>query len=116
MIKLSTRLKSLLLISALVVLTIVAMVLVLALSGDLIVSVILIALILLCWPIGFLIKPYWRRSAAPEPVPDLPEQQETLPPRPSRTYQRLESGAAETVDFLRQNRRGAAPGGDAVYS
>ncbi|HKX30798.1 MAG TPA: type VI secretion system membrane subunit TssM [Blastocatellia bacterium] len=115
MIAITNRLKPWFLISALVGLTLIAVVLILVLSGDPIVSVILIALILLLWPIGFLVRPYLQRSAAPESSPPQSEQDAPQPDRPSRTYPHLESGAAETVDFLRRNRRGAAPGGDAIY-
>ncbi|HKX27526.1 MAG TPA: type VI secretion system membrane subunit TssM [Blastocatellia bacterium] len=117
MMALSNRLKSTIRISALAALTLIAIGLVLVASNDPIVRVILIASVLLCWPIGFLIIQHRqhrrKREASP---PDRKESAEVQPDRPRRVHKHLESGAAEIVDFLRQHRRGVGPGGDAVYS
>ncbi|MBO0801156.1 MAG: hypothetical protein J2P31_20245, partial [Blastocatellia bacterium] len=83
-------------------------------SDDVIVTVILISLILLFWPVGYLIRHYLKERAARAPAP-VSAKKRVEPMRPSRSYQDLESGAAETVDFLRRNRMGATTGGDPVY-
>src|SRR5262245_8666966 len=119
-------LKSWIIISALVVATIIAIIIAIVVTDDTIVSIILIALILLLWPIGFLLRHYLRERAgqasSQNPAPDgeakakKEREGDLLPSRPSRTYKHLESGVVETIDFLRRNRVVAAPGGDAIYS
>src|SRR5262245_37764868 len=123
MLVLSQPLKFWLKISALVALTGIAIALTLMISEDVIVSVMLIALILLFWPMGFLIKQHLQARAARTPSPESkpepeakPTGKETPPSRPSRSYKHLESGAVETVEFLRRHRAGAVPGSDAIYN
>lgn len=120
---LSKQLKSLILISALVVLTGIAILLVLLLIEDSIVQVILIALILLLWPLGFLISHYRRHLAAKNAAPagatasgaDGAIEKNTSQ-RPARSYEHLEGGVIEVIEFLRRNRLGKAQGGDAIYN
>src|SRR5262245_51536077 len=101
----SKKIKSIIIITALVLLTLFAILLALLVSDDLIITIILIALILLFWPVGYLIRHYLRERAARTPAPEGAKKE--VPIRPSRSYKHLESGAAETVDFLRRNRLGA---------
>jgi len=115
------QLKSLIMLFALAALTVVAILLALVITKDVVVSVILIALILLLWPIGFLLRHYLKQRA-PEAEAQGAEAggaeqavQKASPNRPSREHKHLESGAVETVDFLRRH-RSAAQGGDAIYS
>src|SRR5262245_33766589 len=110
MITLDNRLKFLIRISGLVALTLIAIGLVLAVSSDPIARVILIASILLCWPVGFLIIQQ-RLNRRKRETPESPREGEVQPGRPLRAHKHLESGAAEIVDFLRRHRSGAAPGG-----
>jgi type VI secretion system protein ImpL len=114
MFSLSSKAKSIIAISALVLLTLFAILLAVIVSDDIIVTIILIALILLFWPVGYLVRHYLRERAARTPSPDSVKKKEE-PVRPLRSYKKLESGAAETVDFLRRNRTGATEGGDAIY-
>src|SRR5262249_3914218 len=120
-------LRSRIIISALIVLTLIAIVMALVVTDDIIVSVILIALILLPWPIGFLVRHYLQERAgkassqdgAPDREPKAKPKSgegDAPPNRPSRSYKNLESGAAETVDFLRRNKVSVTPGLDAIYS
>ncbi|HKX31953.1 MAG TPA: type VI secretion system membrane subunit TssM [Blastocatellia bacterium] len=131
MFALSQSLKFWIKILALVALTGIAIALALMVSDDIIVNVMLVALILLFWPIGFLIHQHFKgrrapatASATPSAISQTgaadreaqPDPKEAASNRPSRTYKHLDSGAAEVVDFLRRHRGGAAPGGDAIYS
>jgi type VI secretion system protein ImpL len=114
MLSLSKKTRSIIIICALVALTLFAILLALMVSDDIIVTIILIALILLFWPVGYLVRHYLKERASRTPSPD-DEKKKEEPSRPLRNYKNLESGAAETVDFLRRNRAGAADGGDAIY-
>lgn len=116
---LSRQLKILILISLLVVLTGVAILLVLLMTEDSVVQIVLIALILLLWPLGIWFNHYRKQRAAKaaaqtdETEPATIEQPATN--RPSREYDNLTSGAAEVTNFLRQNRPWGEQGGDAIY-
>src|SRR5262245_45808706 len=114
MFSLSSKAKSIIIISALVLITLFAILLAVIVSDDIIVTIILIALILLVWPVGYLVRHYLRERAARTPAPDNAKRKEE-PVRPVRSYKNLESGAAETIDFLRRNRSVAPDGGDAIY-
>jgi type VI secretion system protein ImpL len=83
------------------------------------VQVILIALVLLLWPLGFLLRHYRGQRAEDQAGQAAEAPPEAMPKgasnRPSRQYKNLESGAIETVEFLRRNRAVDARGGDAIY-
>lgn len=115
---LNQQLKTLLLIAALVALTGLAILLVLIFSEEVgVLQIALIALILLLWPVGFLIR-YFLKNRQPAPTA-AGENAGAAPPRagsvaPSRSYDELARGAEETVQWLRSSKLGAASG-DAAY-
>lgn len=116
---LSQQLKTLFIIAALVALTGIAILLVLLFSEEFgILQIALIALILLLWPVGFLIR-YFLKNRQPKPVAASDGQAVSTPQTgsvsPSRSYDELTRGAEETVQWLRSTKLGAA-GGDAAYS
>jgi type VI secretion system protein ImpL len=117
---LNRQLKLLILISALVVLTGVAALCVLLLVEDSVVQVVLIALLLLLWPLGIWLNHYRKQRAAKAKAPEAAGQSGAAPgpsaARPAREYEHLAGGASAVSDFLRRNRLGAPRGGDSVYS
>src|SRR5262249_34362543 len=76
------------------------------------VQIILIALILLLWPIGILFNYYRRQRQASEQtdedVADAPKKAPST--RASRTYEELERGAYETTQWLEENLCGGGEG------
>ncbi len=89
--------------------------------------IVLIALILLTWPIAVLIGHYRRKSAEKKGAspPPAKEAKAARAARsggkgaaavPSRTYEELSRGAEEAVQWLRSTRLGGAKAGDAVYA
>jgi type VI secretion system protein ImpL len=115
------QLKTLLLIVALVALTGIAILLVLIFSEEVgVLQIALIALILLLWPVGFLVR-YFLKNRQPAPVAADDGANGASAPRPqtgslapSRSYDELARGAEETVQWLRSSKLGAASG-DAAY-
>ena len=98
-------LKKLILICALVTLTGIAILLVLFLSPDFgILQIALIALILLCWPVGILIN-HLRKNRSPkaEAEPGIEAPKPSGAVAPSREYEELSRGAEEAVQFLRSS-------------
>ena len=82
--------------------------------------VIIIALILLTWPIAILVGSYRKRRAARQSVAtasiDAQSASQVAGPQPAgRTYDDLARGAEETVRWLRGSKLGAPRLGDAVY-
>src|SRR5262249_47349150 len=116
----SQQLKKLILLSALVALTGIAILLILVVSeGEGIgpIQIILIALILLLWPIGILFNYYRRqRQASEQTDEDVAAAPKKAPStRASRTYQELERGAYETTQWLEENLVGGEQGASPVY-
>ncbi|MBS1812097.1 MAG: type VI secretion system membrane subunit TssM [Acidobacteria bacterium] len=110
-------LKKLILICALVTLTGIAMLLVLFLSEEIgIVQITLIALILLCWPVGILINHLLKNRQA-----KTDEGASTEAPKasgqlaPAREYQELSRSAEEAAQFLRSSNLGNREVSDALY-
>src|SRR5262245_18450917 len=110
------QIKKLILLSALVALTGIDILLILGVSDDVgPTQIILIALILLLWPVGVLFSCYHRRRQAPAEAdaeaPATPKKApSTLAPHVS---EELERGAHETTQWLEENlidgEQGAAP-------
>jgi type VI secretion system protein ImpL len=115
MVSFNKNIKPIIIGSALVWLTLIAIVFVLIVSDDVIVTIILIALILLFWPVRYLVRYYLKERASRIPLPES-DKNKGEPIRPLRNYKDLESCAAETIDFLRRNGSGADGGEDAVYA
>lgn len=114
----SQQLKTLLIIAALVALTGIAILLVLFLSEEFgVLQIALIALILLLWPVGFLIRYFLksRQSATAADEGTVAAQPRAGSVSPARSYDELMRGAEEVVQWLRSSNLGAA-GGDAAYS
>lgn len=123
MIALHRRLTPRIFFFASVALTVLAIVLALVVSDGPVMGVILIALILLCWPVGFLIMRRFRKRAAPKaPISDRTASEtkkrmgDTFTGRLLRRHKNLERGATETVEFLRQVGSGGQTGDDAIYN
>jgi type VI secretion system protein ImpL len=113
----SQQLKKILLLSALVALTGIAILMILILSEEIgPVQIILIALILLLWPIGILFSYYRRRRQAAESAEaEIAAPEKSFSIRASRIYEDLERRADETAQWLQQNLIGGKPGAGAVY-
>src|SRR5215475_1045022 len=114
----SQQLKKLILLSALVALTGIVILLILVASDDTgPVQVILIALILLLWPIGILFNYYRRRRQASEQTDDdaAAAPKKATSTRASRTYEELERGAYETTQWLEENLVGGGQGVSPIY-
>lgn len=113
----SQQLKKIILLSVLIALTGIAILLILILNEEIgPVQIILIALILLLWPIGILLSYYRRKRQAAkssEAEATAPETSSSI--RASRTYEELERGADETAQWLQQNLIGGTQGAGAVY-
>ncbi|HEU0177502.1 MAG TPA: type VI secretion system membrane subunit TssM [Blastocatellia bacterium] len=102
----SQQLKKLILLAALVALTGITILLILVVSEEIgPVQIILIALILLLWPIGILFNYYrrQRRGSEQTDVDAAATPKKTQSTRASRTYEELERGAYETTRWLEEN-------------
>jgi type VI secretion system protein ImpL len=116
----SQQLKKLILLSALVALTGIAILLILVVSEEVgPAQIILIALILLLWPIGVLFNYYRRRRQGSEQA-DAEVDAAATPKKPrtaraSRTYEELERGAREAAQWLEENLVGGEQGVGPVY-
>ncbi|HEU0184845.1 MAG TPA: type VI secretion system membrane subunit TssM [Blastocatellia bacterium] len=116
----SKELKKLILLSALVALTGIAILLVLVVSEEIgPAQIILIALILLLWPIGVLFNYYRRQRRGSEPTesPGVLDAASKKPhsTRASGAYEELERGAHEAAQWLDGNLDGAGQGVAPVY-
>ncbi|HEY8460759.1 MAG TPA: type VI secretion protein IcmF/TssM N-terminal domain-containing protein, partial [Blastocatellia bacterium] len=115
----SRELKKLILLSALVALTGIAILLILVVSEEIgPAQIILIALILLLWPIGVLFNYYRRQRQSSEQAEDgadaaAPKQPRSI--RASRVYEELERGAHETTQWLEENLDGGEQGAAPIY-
>jgi len=112
----SQQIKKLILLSALVALTGIAILLILVVSDDVgPTQIILIALILLLWPVGVLFSYYVRRRQAPaEADAEAPATPKKAPSTSApHVSEELERGAHETTQWLEENlidgEQGAAP-------
>jgi type VI secretion system protein ImpL len=116
----SRQLKKLILLSALVALTGIAILLILVVSEEVgPAQIILIALILLLWPIGVLFNYYRQRRQGSEQT-DAEADAADTPKKPhttsaSRSYEELERGAYEATQWLDENLDGAGQGVAPVY-
>lgn len=110
-------LKKLILICALVTLTGIAILLVLFVSEEIgILQIALIALILLCWPVGILINHLLKNrqpKATAEAAVEAPKTSGQL--APSRNYEELSRSAEEAAQFLRSSHLGNREVSDALY-
>jgi type VI secretion system protein ImpL len=110
-------LKKLILICALVTLTGISMLLVLFLSDEIgILQIALIALILLCWPVGILINHLLKNRQPKEDDAAAVEAPKTSGQlAPSRDYEELSRSAEEAAQFLRTSNLGNRNVSDALY-
>src|SRR5262245_56678675 len=114
------QLKKLILLSALVALTGIAILLILVVSEEVgPAQIILIALILLLWPIGVLFN-YYRRQRRGSEQADAEVGAAATPKklhitRASRAYEELERGAREATQWLEENLVGGEQGVAPVY-
>ncbi len=110
-------LKKLILFCALITLTGIALLMVLLLSDEIgITQIILIALILLCWPVGILINYLLKnRAAKAEAAPPDAAPKASGALTPTREYEELSRSAEEAVQFLRSNNLGNREVSDALY-
>ena len=110
-------LKKLILFCALITLTGIALLMVLLLSDEIgITQIILIALILLCWPVGILINYLLKNraaKAAAAPSEAAPKASGAL--TPTREYEELSRSAEEAAQFLRSSNLGNREVSDALY-
>ncbi len=110
-------LKKLILYSALITLTGIAILLVLFLSEELgILQIILVAAILLCWPLGILLAQLRKNRAAKAnsgAISEAPKVNNAL--TASRQYEELARSAEEASQFLRTNNLGNREVSDAIY-
>ena len=110
-------LKKLILFCALITLTGIALLMVLLLSDEIgITQILLIALILLCWPVGVLISYLLKNRAAKAaagPSDTAPKVGKDL--APSREYEELSRSAEEAAQFLRSSNLGNREVSDALY-
>lgn len=111
----SSQLKKLILLAALVALTGIAILLILLVSEEIgPVQIILIALILLLWPIGVLFSYYRRqRQSLESKAESVSTRRKSREIHATRVYQELERGAHEAVRWLEDNlgwnKKGAQP-------
>jgi type VI secretion system protein ImpL len=116
---LGQQLKTLLIIAALVALTGLAVLVVLFFSEEFgVLQIALVALILLLWPVGFLIRYFLKNRQAAQPAAADGASAPAPQPggvTPSRSYDELARGAEEAVQWLRSSKLGAGVG-DAAYS
>lgn len=112
---LGPQIKSLIILSLLAALTGLLILFAIVFS-DFITAIVLVALILLCWPLGFWLRSRRLKQSQSQPAeaPDAAAVKKA-PDEPSRTYGELMAGVAEVFDFLRRNKPGGAQG-DAVYN
>ncbi len=110
-------LKKLIFFCALITLTGIALLMVLLLSDEFgITQIILVALILLCWPVGILINYLLKNRAAKAMIGSgeaAPKASGTL--APTREYEELSRSAEEAAQFLRSNNLGNREVSDALY-
>lgn len=110
-------LKKLIFFCVLVTLTGIALLMVLLLSDEIgITQIILIALILLCWPVGILINYLLknrRAKADAAPADAAPKASGAL--TPTREYEELSRSAEEAAQFLRSSNLGNREVSDALY-
>src|SRR5262245_48845891 len=114
----SQQIKKLILLSALVALTGIAILLILVVSEEVgPAQIILIALILLLWPIGVLFNYYRRqREGAEQTDADAAAAaKKSISTRASRAYEELERGAREATQWLEENLVGGEQGVGPVY-
>src|SRR5499426_1932266 len=114
----SQQIKKLILLSALVALTGIAFLLILVVSDDVgPTQIILIALILLLWPVGVLFSYYVRRRQAPaEADAEAPATPKKAPSTPApRVNEEMERGAHETTQWLEENLIGGEQGAAPIY-
>ena len=110
-------LKKLILFCALITLTGIALLMVLLLSDEVgITQIILIALILLCWPVGILINYLLKnRRAKADAAPSEAAPKASGALTPTREYEELSRSAEEAVLFLRSSNLGDREVSDALY-
>ncbi|MEP7341344.1 MAG: type VI secretion system membrane subunit TssM [Acidobacteriota bacterium] len=113
---LGPQIKSLIILSLLAALTGLLILFAIVFS-DFITAIVLVALILLCWPLGFWLRSRRMKQSQSQPAaaPDAAAAVKKAPDEPSRAYGELMAGVAEVFDFLRRNKPGGAQG-DAVYN
>ena len=110
-------LKKLIIFCALITLTGIALLMVLLLSEEIgVTQIILVALILLCWPVGFLLNYLLKNrgaKAASASSEGAPKSSGEL--APSREYEELARSAEEAAQFLRSSNLGNREVSDALY-